>query len=121
MPARRYTMKHAMNFEKKERRARTRDPIRLKVRYRTLGRASTVTGVGETINFSSHGILVSAQHRPGVGARLEAIVEWPIRLNGTTIVELITLGRVERSGPEGFAVSVDKHKFQPARKPGIFT
>jgi hypothetical protein len=109
-------MKHANDVEKHERRARTRDPIRLRVRYRTLSRSNAVAGVGETINFSSHGILVAAQHSLGVGARLEAIVEWPIMLNGTTIVELVTLGRVKRSETQGFAVSFDKHKFQTAKK-----
>jgi hypothetical protein len=107
-------MRH-LESERHERRSRTRDPIRLRVRYRTLGRAGSITGVGETINFSSHGILISAQHRLGVGARLEAIVEWPIMLNGTTIVELVTLGRVERAAVDGFAVSLEKHKFQVAK------
>jgi|ERR1700733_14919887 hypothetical protein len=109
-------MRHSTESDRHERRSRTRDPIRLRVRYRTLGRAGSVTGVGETINFSSHGILISGEHRLGVGARLEAIVEWPIMLNGTTIVELVTLGRVERSAAEGFAVSLEKHKFQVVKK-----
>ncbi len=112
----------AMNILSKidetERRSKVRDPIKLRVRFRTLGRNHTVEGIGETVDFSSQGIFVTAplHQRPIVGARLETIVEWPVKLNGTTLLELITLGRVERCGTEGFAVSFKKHKLRPPKK-----
>ncbi len=97
-----------------ERRIKVREPIKLKVRFRTLSGSTAVEGTGETVNFSSHGILVEAplHQRPRVGSRLEAIVEWPIRLNGTTLLELIALGPVQRAGTAGFAIKFEKHKIR---------
>jgi len=111
-------MNSLTNFEETERRSKVRDPIKLRVRYRTLGRNSVVEGIGETVNFSSQGIYVIAplHQKPTVGARLETIVEWPVKLNGTALLELITLGKVERCGTEGFAVSFKKHKLRTPKK-----
>jgi hypothetical protein len=97
-----------------ERRIKVREPIKLKVRFRTLSGAISVEGNGETVNFSSHGILVEAplHQRPRVGSRLEAVVEWPIRLNGTTLLELTALGTVQRAGTDGFAIKFEKHKLR---------
>jgi hypothetical protein len=98
-----------------ERRAKPRDPITLKVRFRTLDTVGAVTGNGETVNFSSQGILVAARlpSQLGLGARLETIVDWPIRLHGKTAIELVTTGTVVRSSEEGFAVLLAKYKFRP--------
>jgi len=98
-----------------ERRAKPRDPINLKCRFRTLDSVGAVTGNGETVNFSSQGIFVAAQlpSQLGLGARLETIVAWPIRLHGTTSLELVTTGTVVRSSEEGFAVLFAKYKFRP--------
>jgi hypothetical protein len=98
-----------------ERRAKVRDPINLRVRFRTLGTNGEVTGNGETVDFSSHGILVAAplSEQPRLGSRLETIVDWPIRLRGTTSLELVTIGTVVRSSEDGFAVFFAKHKFRP--------
>jgi hypothetical protein len=98
-----------------ERRAKVRDPINLRVRFRTLGMNLEVTGNGETVDFSSHGIFVAAPHtqKLSLGSRLETIVEWPIRLHGQTSLELVTIGTVVRSTVDGFAVFFAKHKFRP--------
>jgi hypothetical protein len=111
-------MNSLTNFDETERRSKVRDPIKLRVRYRTLGRSSSLKGIGETVNFSSQGIFVTAplHQKPPVGSRLETIVEWPVKLNGTTLLELITLGKVERCGAEGFAVSFNKHKLRTPKK-----
>jgi hypothetical protein len=98
-----------------ERRAKPRDPINLKVRFRTLDTVGAVTGNGETVNFSSQGILVAARlpSQLGLGARLETIVDWPIKLHGKTAIELVTTGTVVRSSEDGFAVLLAKYKFRP--------
>lgn len=98
-----------------ERRAKPREPINLKVRFRTLDGIGAVTGNGETLNFSSRGIFVAAQlpKQLGLGARLETVVEWPIMLKGKTSLELVATGTVVRSSAEGFAVLIAKHKFRP--------
>ena len=98
-----------------ERRAKSRDPINLRVRFRTLEVNGVVTGHGETVDFSSHGILVAAplSQKLSLGSRLETVVEWPIRLHGKTSLELVTIGTVVRSSVDGFAVFFAKHKFRP--------
>lgn len=98
-----------------ERRAKARDPINLKVRFRTLDAIGTVTGNGETVNFSSRGMLVAAQlpKQLGLGSRLETVVEWPIMLKAKTSLELVTRGTVVRSSLDGFAVWFARHKFRP--------
>ncbi len=112
-------MNGSIDFEGPDRRAKVRDPIKLRVRYRTLGR-SPVAGVGESINLSSQGIFVLAPHqqKPSVGSRLEAIVEWPIMLNGNSLLELVTLGTVQRTANDGFAASFGKHKFRTLKRTG---
>ena len=110
-------MNGSIDFEGPERRAKVRDPIKLRVRYRTLGR-TPVNGVGESLNLSSQGIFVAAPHqqKPSVGSRVEAIVEWPIMLNGSSLLELVTLGTVQRTVNDGFAASFGKHKFRTLKR-----
>jgi hypothetical protein len=99
-----------------------RYPLRLRVRFRALGRPG-VSGTGETANLSSQGTFIAtgAQQELIVGSRLEAVFEWPILLEGTTALELVMLGRVIRVGEDGFAVSIWRHRFRTAkRRPGSF-
>jgi hypothetical protein len=98
-----------------ERRATARDPINLKVRFRTLGAIGNVTRNGETLNLSGQGIFVAARlpYMFGLGSRLETIIEWPIMQHGKTSLELVTTGIVVRSSLNGFAVLIAKHKFRP--------
>ena len=90
------------------------------MRYRALGRPG-VSGTGETENLSSQGTFIAAQEQRDliVGSRLEAVIEWPILLEGTTALELVALGRVIRVSGDGFAVAIWRHRFRTAkRRPG---
>ena len=94
--------------------------MKLRVRYRTLGKGP-MSGIGETVDFSSRGIQVQAQlHHPiGSGSRIEAIVEWPVLLDGTIHLQLVAVGRVVRSWMSGFAISLGRHEFRTMkREPG---
>lgn len=110
-------MKRPTEFDGTERRSRVRYPVRLRVRYRTLGKGA-LAGVGETVDFSSRGILVEAQlhHKITLGARLEAIVEWPVLLDGSIHLQLVAIGRVVRSGTARFAISLGRHEFRTMRR-----
>ena len=99
-----------------ERRSKARYPVSLTVRYRTLGRNQRIDGIGQTLNMSSGGLLVSAEQEVSTGARLEINVEWPLLLNGKVPLQLVASGRVVRCGGSMFAVSFAQYQFRTMGK-----
>ncbi len=95
-----------------ERRSRVRYPVKLAVRYRTMGRKQHFNGVGQTLNMSSAGLLVSAEHEVSAGARMEVNIEWPLLLDGTVPLQLVAVGRVVRCASSVFAVSFAQYQFR---------
>ena len=96
-----------------ERREAQRLPIELEVHYRLLSkRAKTVSGVGNTINISSSGALFTSNGLPPNGAEMEASIHWPVRLDNTHPLKLITRGRVVRVDELGrVAMRIEHYKF----------
>src|SRR5262249_28165991 len=99
-----------------ERRFKSRYPLELTVRYQTLGRGKAINGVGKTLNLSSSGLLIIAQPVIGEGSRLKVTIEWPSLLNGTTPLQLVTVGRVVRQGNTSFAVAFEQYQFRTTSK-----
>lgn len=101
-----------------ERRSKSRFPIRLGVRYRTLSGSPTLVGEGKTLNMSSCGLLIAPDDEAQVqaGARLQLTVDWPMRLHGTTPLQLIVSCRVTRSDPEEFAVQLEQYLFRTKKR-----
>jgi hypothetical protein len=95
-----------------ERRSKTRYPVTLTVRYRTMGRFNRTTGMGRTVNISSSGLLVSSTHRAEVGTRVEINIEWPSMLDGQIPLQLVAVGRVVRCLESGFALSFAQYQFR---------
>ena len=95
-----------------ERRSKARFPVKLTVRYRTVSRHHSVNGVGQTLNMSSGGLLVSAQHEVSAGSRLEVNVEWPLLLDGAVPLQLVAHGKVVRCGGSLFAISFAQYQFR---------
>lgn len=95
-----------------ERRVKARYPVELKVRYQVLGASSLSDGVGQTVNMSSSGMLLTGAMDLPEGARLKLFVEWPSLLNGTTPLQLITVGTVVRSAPSGTSVVFESYQFR---------
>ena len=95
-----------------ERRSKARYPVKLTVRYRTIGRSHAVNGVGQTLNMSSGGLLLHAEHEMPAGLRLELNVEWPLLLNGTVPLQLVAHGKVVRGRGSEFAVSFVQYQFR---------
>ena len=95
-----------------ERRTKARYPVKLTVRYRTIGRSNSFNGVGQTLNMSSGGLLVSAEQEMPAGLRLEVNVEWPLLLNGTVPLQLVAHGKVVRGAGSEFAISFDQYQFR---------
>lgn len=95
-----------------ERRSRIRYPVKLTVRYRTVGRKHHLNGTGQTLNMSSAGLLVWAEHGVSEGARMEVNIEWPLMLDGTVPLQLVAVGKVVRCAESVFAVSFAQYQFR---------
>ena len=95
-----------------ERRVKSRYPLELNVRYQTMGAAGPGAGVGQTLNISSSGMLLACASNIPEGTRLKLYVEWPSLLNGTTPLQLITVGTVTRCTQIGISVEFDSYQFK---------
>jgi hypothetical protein len=95
-----------------ERRAKSRYPIALNVRYQTMCETDPTMGVGRTVNMSSSGTLIACRKKLAEGTRLKMFVEWPSLLNGTTPLQLITVGTVIRCTRFGMSVMFESYQFR---------
>jgi len=95
-----------------ERRSKIRYPVSLNVKYRTVGRSNRISGIGRTLNMSSGGLLIAADQRTEVGAKVELNVEWPSMLDGMVPLQLVAVGRVVRCLEVGFALSFTQYQFR---------
>jgi hypothetical protein len=95
-----------------ERRVKSRYPLELNVRYQTIGAAGPGAGVGQTLNISSSGMLMACASNIPEGTRLKIFVEWPSLLNGTTPLQLITVGTVVRCTHIGISIVFDSYQFR---------
>jgi hypothetical protein len=94
-----------------ERRVKSRYPLELNVRYQTMD-AGPVAGVGQTVNVSSSGMLLACASNIPEGARLKIFIEWPSLLNGTTPLQLITVGTVVRCTEIGVSIVFESYQFR---------
>ncbi len=95
-----------------ERRVKSRYPLELNVRYQTMAAAGPGAGVGQTLNISSSGMLLACASNIPEGTRLKLFVEWPSLLNGTTPLQLITVGTVVRCTQIGISIVFDSYQFR---------
>ncbi len=98
-----------------ERRTKARYPLELAVHYQTLG-AQPTRGAGRTVNVSSSGALIAAEHDFDEGARLKITIEWPSLLDGITPLQLVTTGRVVRHRESNFGVAFDWYQFRTMKR-----
>jgi hypothetical protein len=95
-----------------ERRSKARYPIELVVNYQTLDPALGIAGSGRSLNMSSGGLLISSDVRFVVGTLMKVTLEWPSLLDGITPLQLVTVGRVARSGESSFALTFEHYQFR---------
>src|ERR1700677_299779 len=95
-----------------ERRVKSRYPLEFNFRYQTIGGAGPGAGAGQTLNISSSGMLLACASNIPEGTRLKLYVEWPSLLNGTTPLQLITVGTVVRCTQIGISVVFDSYQFK---------
>jgi hypothetical protein len=99
-----------------EHRAKSRYPLQLNVRYQTLGMARPVGGVGQSRNLSSSGVYITCDSNIREGTRVRVVIQWPSLLNGTTPLQLITVGMVVRREDAGLAIAFEGYQFRTASR-----
>ena len=98
-----------------ERRTKARYPLELTVHYQTLD-GQPVCGTGRTLNVSSGGALIAAEHDLDEGARLKITIEWPTLLDGITPLQLVTTGKVVRHWESNLGVAFDWYQFRTMKR-----
>jgi hypothetical protein len=99
-----------------ERRAKTRYPVELEVRYRTVATRHPVDGTGRTLNMSSSGVFISSQNRINTDARIEVSIQWPFDLDGGIRLQMVAVGKVVRREELNFAVAFKAYQFRTLRR-----
>jgi len=96
-----------------DRRESSRFPVKEDVRYRVLqSKAASMTGAGKTLDMSSSGILFTTNEPLPPGRMVEIAVNWPARLDGTCLLQLVATGRVVRSDDGAAAVRIEHYEFK---------
>ena len=96
-----------------DRRSAIRFPVQEELRYRVLQpRAGGPSGIGQTINFGSSGLLFTTEAKLPVGWQVEISVNWPARLGGTCPLKFVATGRVVRSETKQAAIRIDRYEFK---------
>ena len=96
-----------------DRRESSRFPVREQVRYRVLHAKSVqAAGAGQTVDMSSGGILFTTNEQLPPGRIVELSVNWPARLDGTCLLQLVATGRVVRSNGSSAAVRIERYEFK---------
>lgn len=97
----------------KDRRASHRFPLRLSVRYRTLGTSERSEWIpSESVNISSAGILFQTPEAVPPGQSLEALIAWPVFLDKRIPLKLVTRGLVVRNTEGGSAMRFENYEFR---------
>jgi hypothetical protein len=103
-----------------ERRGNDRFPIVRDVRYKvTSGRGEPESGVGQTVDVSSRGVLFTAPKSLAPGKRIELAISWPAQLDGKCALKLVAKGRITRCRGTKVAVEIDKYEFRTQSSRGL--
>jgi hypothetical protein len=98
------------------RRASTRFPLNLEVRYTVSGRRALVeTGTGRTIDMSSSGLSFTTDRPLPTGLKLDVSIDWPALLDGGVQLQLVASGVVVRSSGAVTALRIERHEFRTRR------
>jgi hypothetical protein len=98
-----------------ERRACTRYPLSLEVRYASTGRGPVEAGSGRTVDLSSSGLIFTSDRPLQVGRKLDVAVDWPVPLDGCVQLQLIMSGVVVRVDGTATALEIRRYEFKTRR------
>lgn len=100
-----------------ERRGNPRFDCRLSVNYQTLEKPFfSGTGLSETLNISSKGVLFKTAEPLEPGQLVQVSVDWPVRLENQVPLKLVAEGRVVRNVNGQAAMSIEKYEFKTSRR-----
>lgn len=104
-------------IENRDRRSDHRYPLKAELKYRVVRLGRTVmSGVGQTINMSSGGVLLQTPNPLPLSEKVELSVFWPIPLGNVTPLQLHIVGRAVRREGTGTAVMIERHQFRTRRR-----
>jgi hypothetical protein len=86
--------------------------LALEVRYQLGKSASFARGRGRTIDVSSGGVLFRADVPIRQGVKIELSIAWPMRLDGSSMLQLVVRGQVVRTNARDVAVRIGWHQFR---------
>jgi len=101
-----------------ERRSGVRYPLTLRVRYSVLDLhgGEPETGLGHTVDFSSSGLLFTADKPLEPGLKVELWIDWPVPLDGGVQLQLTAAGTVVRNDGCSTALRIQRHSFRTRRR-----
>ncbi|HEY1239289.1 MAG TPA: hypothetical protein VGF16_01980 [Bryobacteraceae bacterium] len=70
-------------------------------------------GSGRTVDFSGTGLLFQPDRKLPSGVELELLIDWPVQIDGATVLHAAISGRVIRTSVEGTAVTIRRFRFLP--------
>ena len=96
-----------------DRRQDRRYRIHLDLRWKLIRRRRVLdTGVGQTVDLSSGGILFDPGRPLPVGLNVELAISWPVLLRNEAPMQLIVSGKIVRAGQNRIAVAMAQHEFR---------
>jgi hypothetical protein len=100
-----------------DRRRATRFPIERLILFQTTGRRQAPTsGLGQTINISSTGVLFSTDEPLSPGRSIRVAISWPARLDSSVGLQLVARGRIVRCDGGNAAVRIQRYEFRTRPK-----
>jgi|SRR5215469_2371589 len=104
-----------------ERRTKHRFPMQREVRFKIFeGDRVIMTGTGQSINLSSSGVVFETANKVGVpaapGTLVELSISWPILLEETCLMRLVTFGQVVRTRQQLMACTIERYEFRTQAK-----
>ena len=69
-------------------------------------------GSGQTVNISSHGLLIVSEPSLPIGVLLEVEITWPSKLDGCISLNLFVRGRIVRSTGNQTGIAIKHYEFR---------
>lgn len=103
-----------------ERRSTDRFPIEREMRYKVVSkRSGNESGAGQTVNFSSGGVLFSTEQMLIPGKKIELSISWPAQLDSKCALKMLARGRIVRCEDSKAAVEIQQYEFRTLGAHGL--